>query len=40
MSLLSSVKYAQAFDPKNAFKSETALEDVIRDEEKGEIHSH
>src|ERR1700733_1252003 len=35
MSLLSSVKYAQAFDPKNAFKTETALEDVIRDEEKG-----
>ncbi|GAB5590512.1 hypothetical protein Unana1_05412 [Umbelopsis nana] len=34
MSLLSSVKYAQAFDPKNAFKTETALEDVIRDEEK------
>jgi hypothetical protein len=35
MSLLSSVKYAQAFDPKNAFKTETVLEDVIRDEEKG-----
>ncbi|KAG2174103.1 hypothetical protein INT43_004123 [Umbelopsis isabellina] len=34
MSLLSSVKYAEAFDPKNAFKSENSLEDVIRDEEK------
>lgn len=37
MSLLSSVKYAEAFDPKNAFKSENSLEDVIRDEEKGTL---
>lgn len=35
MSLLSSVKYAQAFDPKNAFKSESTLDEIMRDEEKG-----
>ncbi|CAO3692602.1 unnamed protein product [Umbelopsis ramanniana] len=34
MSLLSSVKYAQAFDPKNAFKSESTLDEIMRDEEK------
>ncbi|KAH8554004.1 AVL9/DENND6 domain-containing protein [Umbelopsis sp. PMI_123] len=34
MSLLSSVKYAQAFDPKNAFRSESTMEEIMRDEEK------
>jgi Transport protein Avl9 len=38
MSLLSSVKYAQAFDPKNAFKSESTLDEIMRDEEKGMVH--